>query len=290
MKGLNSSLALNMLKKVILANGMIRNVRFSSTGFKYLICEAVGETKTVGLIQLNRPKEFNALCGPLIGELSDAVKQFEADNNIGAIVITGSQKAFSAGADIQEMSSRTFSDMYSKDPLEMWQAVANARKPVIAAVNGYALGGGCELAMMCDFIYAGENAQFGQPEVTIGTIPGAGGTQRLIRSVGKSVASEMVLTGNRLSAMEAKEAGLVSKVFPSDNVVKEAVKTAERISKQSRIITMMAKQAVKKAYETTLQEGLSVERQLFYSTFSTADQKEGMSAFVQKRKPSYSGS
>ncbi|KFD55546.1 hypothetical protein M513_03598 [Trichuris suis] len=278
MNGLKSSLAMNMLKKMIFAR------------FKYLICEAVGESKTVGLIQLNRPKEFNALCDPLIGELSAAVKQFEEDNNIGAIVITGSHRAFSAGADIQEMSSRTFSEMYSKNPLEMWQAVANARKPVIAAVNGYALGGGCELAMMCDFIYAGENAQFGQPEVTIGTIPGAGGTQRLIRSVGKSVASEMVLTGNRLSAKEAKEAGLVSKVFPSDSVVKEAIKTAEGISKQSRIITMMAKQAVKKAYETTLQEGLNVERQLFYSTFSTADQKEGMSAFVQKRKPSYSGS
>ncbi|MFH4984031.1 hypothetical protein AB6A40_010740 [Gnathostoma spinigerum] len=252
--------------------------------------ERVGEKGNVGLIHLNRPKAFNALCDQLMYELAEALHTFDEDKSIGAIVITGSQKAFAAGADIKEMADRKFSDVYSKRFMGDWSAVSSVQKPVIAAVNGYALGGGCELAMMCDIIYAGDKATFGQPEVTIGTIPGAGGTQRWIRAAGKSVAMEVCLTGDRVSAHEAKECGLVSKVFPADKVVDEAIKLAERISRHSPLIIQMCKEAVNAASEMTLQEGLRFERRLFNTTFTTNDQKEGMKAFLEKRDPKWSSS
>ncbi len=242
----------------------------------------------VGLITLNRPKALNALSDQLVTELGQAVDAFEADDAIGAIVLTGSEKAFAAGADIKEMSGFTYMDVYRKNFITAkWERVAHARKPVIAAVAGYALGGGCELAMMCDFIIAADNAKFGQPEITIGTIPGAGGTQRLTRFVGKSKAMEMVLTGRQMDAAEAERSGLVSRVVPLADLVDEAVKVAERIAKLSQPIVMMAKEAVNAAYETTLAEGIRLERRIFHSTFAAEDQKEGMAAFAEKRQPDW---
>uniref|UniRef100_A0A1I7Y1H7 Probable enoyl-CoA hydratase, mitochondrial n=1 Tax=Steinernema glaseri TaxID=37863 RepID=A0A1I7Y1H7_9BILA len=247
----------------------------------------VGEQKNVALIELNRPKALNALCNQLMTELSVSLDKLDSDKSIGAIVITGSERAFAAGADIKEMVGRDFASTYSNRFLEDWTKVTKVRKPVIAAVNGFALGGGCELAMMCDIIYAGEKAFFGQPEINIGTIPGAGGTQRLTHAVGKSLAMEMCLTGNRVSALEAKESGLVSKVFPAGELVKEAVKLGERIAEQSPLIVQMAKEAVNSAYELTLKDGLQFERRLFHTTFATKDRKEGMTAFAEKRKPQW---
>ncbi|MDR3518618.1 MAG: enoyl-CoA hydratase [Azospirillaceae bacterium] len=242
----------------------------------------------VGLITLNRPKALNALSDALVTELGHALAGFEADDAIGAIVITGSERAFAAGADIKEMASRSFVDVYLADFITAkWEQVAKARKPVIAAVAGFALGGGCELAMMCDFIIAADTARFGQPEITIGTIPGAGGTQRLTRFVGKSKAMEMVLTGRMIDATEAERSGLVSRIVPAAELVEEAVKTAAKIAALSRPIVLLAKEAVNRAYETTLAEGVRFERRLFHSTFATADQKEGMSAFVEKRPPEF---
>ncbi|VDL75943.1 unnamed protein product [Nippostrongylus brasiliensis] len=252
--------------------------------------EKVGAKKNVALITLNRPKAFNALCHQLMNELSTAIKELDADTSVGAVVLTGSQKAFAAGADIKEMVNREFAQTFQGRFLEEWTAVSDASKPVIAAVNGYALGGGCELAMMCDIIYAGDKAQFGQPEVNIGTIPGAGGTQRWTRVAGKSMAMEVCLTGNRVSAQEAKECGLVSKVFPSEQVVDEAVKLGEKIADQSPLIVQMVKEAVNSAYETTLREGLRYERRLFHTTFATNDRKEGMAAFAEKRTPKWTSS
>ncbi|ETN84429.1 enoyl-CoA hydratase/isomerase family protein [Necator americanus] len=260
--------------------------------------EKVGTKKNVALITLNRPKAFNALCNQLMNELSVSLRDLDADDSVGAIVVTGSQKAFagskrdmrtvvSAGADIKEMVSREFAQTFRGRFLEEWAAVSETSKPVIAAVNGYALGGGCELAMMCDIIYAGDKAQFGQPEINIGTIPGAGGTQRWTRVAGKSMAMEVCLTGNRVSAQEAKECGLVSKVFPAEQVVDEAVKLGEKIAEQSPLIVQMVKEAVNAAYETTLKEGLRYERRLFHTTFATNDRKEGMSAFSEKRPPKW---
>ena len=253
--------------------------------YENIIVETKGR---VGLITLNRPKALNALNPALISELAEALDTFEADDAIGAMVLTGSEKAFAAGADIKEMKDNTFASNYMNNFITIgWERVADCRKPVIAAVAGYALGGGCELAMMCDFILAADTAKFGQPEVTIGTIPGAGGTQRLTRIVGKSKAMEMCLSGRMMDAEEAESSGLVSRIIPADNLIEEAIKTAEAIAKLSMPIVMMAKEAVNSAYETTLAEGIHFERRLFHATFSTEDQKEGMAAFTEKRQPSF---
>jgi len=242
----------------------------------------------VGLVRLNRPQALNALCAALIAELGAALDEFEADSEIGAIVLTGSEKAFAAGADIKEMKDRDFIEVYTADFITRgWERVAQCRKPVIAAVAGYALGGGCELAMMCDIILAAENAEFGQPEITLGTLPGAGGTQRLTRLVGKPKAMELCLTGRRMGAAEAERAGLVSRIVPTAELLDEAMKVAERIAGFSRPIVMMAKESVNRAYETSLAEGLRFERRLFHASFATEDQKEGMSAFAEKRKPAF---
>ncbi|HJO98008.1 MAG: enoyl-CoA hydratase [Rhodospirillales bacterium] len=242
----------------------------------------------VGLITLNRPKAMNALNPALIGELALALDAFEADEEVGAMVLTGSDKAFAAGADIEDMSEKTFVEAYLEDFITRdWERLTTCRKPVIAAVAGYALGGGCEVAMMCDFILAADNAKFGQPEITLGTIPGAGGSQRLTRLVGKSKAMEMCLTGRMMDAEEAEHAGLVSRVVPLADLIDEALKAAEIIAKQSRLATFMVKEAVNRAYETTLAEGIRFERRLFHATFATEDQKEGMAAFTEKRQPSF---
>lgn len=242
----------------------------------------------VGLITLNRPKALNALSGQTMDELTRALDALEADAAIGAIVLTGSEKAFAAGADIKEMKDQTFADAFNGDFITRnWERVTRCRKPVIAAVAGYALGGGCELAMMCDFILAADNAKFGQPEITIGTIPGAGGTQRLTRFVGKSKAMEMCLTGRMMDAEEAERSGLVSRVVPVGDLVEEAVKVATKIAGLSAPIVMMAKESVNRAYESTLSEGVKFERRLFHATFATSDQKEGMNAFAEKRPPAF---
>ena len=244
----------------------------------------------VGLLTLNRPKAMNALSPDLMRELGEALLQFEADENIGAMVITGSEKAFAAGADIKAMREWGYMDVYKSDYITAeWETVARCRKPVIAAVAGYALGGGCELAMMCDFILAAETAKFGQPEINLGIIPGAGGTQRLPRFVGKSKAMEMVLLGQArmMDAQEAERCGLVSRIIPAAGLIDEAVRTAQKIAELSLPIVMMAKESVNRAFETTLNEGVRFERRLFHSTFAAEDQKEGMSAFVEKRKPGF---
>ena len=245
---------------------------------------------SVGLIRLNRPEALNALNSDLIGELNQALDAFEHDQSIGCIVLTGSQKAFAAGADIKEMQSKSYMDTYMGDFIGKWERLADVRKPVIAAVAGYALGGGCEIAMMCDFILAADTAKFGQPEINLGVMPGAGGTQRLTRFVGKSKAMEMCLTGRMMDAAEAERAGLVSRVVPADQLVEEAIKVAGVIAAKSRPIAMMTKESVNRSYETTLAEGVRFERRLFHSMFATSDQKEGMSAFAEKRKPKFSNS
>lgn len=244
----------------------------------------------VGLITFNRPKALNALCAELIDELGVALSDFEADDDIGCIVITGSEKSFAAGADIKEMQSFTFSDVYMNNFISKWEKVTTLRKPVIAAVAGFALGGGCELAMMCDFIIAADTAKFGQPEITLGTMPGAGGSQRLTRFVGKSKAMEMCLTGRMMGAEEAERAGLVSRIVAADQLIEDALKTASKIASLSRPAVLMNKESVNKAYETTLAEGVKFERRLFHSTFALDDQKEGMSAFAEKRKANWTNS
>lgn len=249
--------------------------------------EKKGSNNNVALIYLNRPDSLNALCDGLIHDLRVALDDAQMDKDIGAIVITGSGRAFAAGADIKEMQDKTFQDCVKSGFLGDWDSLANCKKPTIAAVNGFALGGGCELAMMCDIIYASEKAKFGQPEINLGTIPGAGGTQRLTRVVGKSLAMEMVLTGNHISAAEALQAGLASKVYPADELLDKALKTAETIAEKSKIVTCMAKEAVNTAYETTLAEGIHFEKTIFYSTFATDDRKEGMTAFTEKRKAEF---
>jgi enoyl-CoA hydratase len=238
----------------------------------------------VGLITLNRPKALNALCDQLMEELGEALRAYDADDAIGAIVITGSPKAFAAGADIKEMKDRGFPGVYLDDFIgKRWETVLTIRKPVIAAVAGFALGGGCELAMMCDFILAADNAKFGQPEINLGVIPGAGGTQRMTRLIGKSKAMEMILTGRMMDAAEAERANLVARIVPLDELVPEAVKVGEKIASLSAPSVLMAKEAVNAAYETTLREGVRLERRLFAALFATEDQKEGMTAFAEKR-------
>jgi enoyl-CoA hydratase len=254
-------------------------------GYENIIVE---RKDAVGVITLNRPKALNALSGALMGELQRALIDLDGDDEIGCMIITGSEKAFAAGADIKEMQSKTYMDAYLEDFITVsWEHVSKVRKPVIAAVSGYALGGGCEIAMMCDFIIAAENAKFGQPEITIGTIPGSGGTQRLARFVGKAKAMDMCLTGRMMDAEEAERAGLVSRIVPVADLMDEAMKTAQRIAGLSRPSVMMAKESVNRAYETTLAEGVRFERRLFHSTFSTEDQKEGMAAFAEKRQPNF---
>jgi enoyl-CoA hydratase len=242
----------------------------------------------VGLIRLNRPKALNALCDALIREMGQALDAFETDHAIGAVVITGSEKAFAAGADIKEMAGRSYMDVYMSDFItDGWERVTTCRKPIVAAVAGFALGGGCELAMMCDTVIAADTAKFGQPEITLGVIPGAGGTQRLTRFVGKAKAMDMVLTGRMMDAAEAERSGLVSRVVPAEKLVEEALAVAGRIASMSRPSVMIAKEAVNRAYETTLAEGVRFERRVFHSLFATEDQKEGMAAFVEKRKPNF---
>ncbi|CDH51333.1 enoyl-hydratase [Lichtheimia corymbifera JMRC:FSU:9682] len=253
--------------------------------YQHILTETRGN---VGLITLNRPKALNALCNDLFTEVNEAMAKYDADANVGAIVLTGSEKAFAAGADIKEMKDNNFVDTYKKDMLGHWAKISDVKKPIIAAVNGYALGGGCELAMSCDIIYAGEKAVFGQPEIKLGIIPGAGGTQRLVKAVGKSKAMEMVLTGSvNLNATEAENLGLVSKVVPADQLVDEAIKTAGKIASMSQGSVQMAKELINKSFEVPLSSGLRFERVLFQSLFGTADQKEGMAAFAEKRKANF---
>lgn len=250
--------------------------------YEYVLTEKKGR---VGIVTLNRPKALNALNSPLMKELNDALREFDADDEVGAMVLTGSEKAFAAGADIKEMQPLTFIGNYKSNFIGDWSGITKLRKPIIAAVNGFALGGGCEVAMMCDIIYAGDKAKFGQPEIKLGTIPGAGGTQRLAKLIGKNKAMDLVLTGGFLDAQEAERAGLVARVFPADKLLDGAVKAATVIAGYSLPSVMMAKEAVNKSLELSLEEGLHLERRLFHSTFGTEDQKEGMSAFAEKRAP-----
>jgi enoyl-CoA hydratase len=237
----------------------------------------------VGLIRLNRPQALNALNAALMGELARAVDGFEADDNVGCVVITGSDKAFAAGADIKEMADKEFTEVFLGNFAATWDRVAHARKPVIAAVAGFALGGGCELAMQCDLIIAADNAKFGQPEIKLGIIPGIGGTQRLTRAVGKAKAMDLILTGRMMDAAEAERAGLVARIVPLASLVDDAIKVADTIASMSLPSVLAAKEAVNRAFETSLAEGVNFERRIFHSLFATADQKEGMSAFVEKR-------
>ncbi|WP_420560406.1 enoyl-CoA hydratase [Tepidicaulis sp.] len=241
----------------------------------------------VGLITLNRPEALNALNNQLLDELIEAVGTFDADPAIGCIVLTGSEKAFAAGADIKEMQPKSYMDVFKEDLFTKADRIAEARTPLIAAVSGYALGGGCELAMMCDFILAGDNAKFGQPEINLGVMPGIGGTQRLTRLVGKSKAMEMCLTGRMMNAEEAERAGLASRIVPKGELLEEAMKAASTIADKSLPIAMMTKETVNRAYETTLSEGVRFERRVFHSMFATHDQKEGMTAFTEKREPKF---
>jgi len=253
--------------------------------YETLIVETRG---AVGLVTLNRPKALNALNALLVAELRQALDAFEADPAIGAIVIAGGEKAFAAGADIKEMKDRDFADVYLTDFITKdWERLSQCRKPTIAAVAGYALGGGCEIAMMCDIVLAAEDAKFGQPEITLGTIPGAGGTQRLARALGKAKAMDLVLSGRMMDAAEAERSGLVARVLPAAELLGEALKLAEKIAGFSRPAVLMAKEAVNHAFETGLAEGLRFERRLFHASFATADQKEGMGAFAEKRKPQF---
>ncbi len=253
--------------------------------YENIIVETEGR---VGLIRLNRPAALNALCDALVKELGAALRAFDADKAIGCIVITGNERAFAAGADIKEMKDKTNPEAMMEDFIGAnWEAVLTVKKPVIAAVAGFALGGGCELAMMCDMIFAADTAKFGQPEINLGVIPGAGGTQRLPRFVGKAKAMDMVLTGRMMDAAEAERSGLVSRLVAADKVVDEAVAVAARIAAMSRPAVMIAKEAVNRAYETVLAEGVRFERRVFHSLFATEDQKEGMAAFIEKRKPAF---
>ncbi|WP_374578459.1 enoyl-CoA hydratase [Phenylobacterium sp.] len=245
----------------------------------------------VTLVRLNRPEALNALNSQLLGELSAALDAAEADEAVRCVVLTGSERAFAAGADIKEMSTKTYAEMFKQDFFgASARRIEQFRKPIVAAVAGYALGGGCELAMLCDFIIAAETAKFGQPEINLGVAPGIGGTQRLTRFVGKSKAMEMILTGRMMDAAEAERAGLVSRVVPADKLVEEALAAAAKIAGQSPLAVMMNKELVETAYETTLSTGVAVERRLFHSLFAFDDQTEGMAAFVEKRKPDFKGS
>jgi len=253
--------------------------------YQFITTEVKGR---VALVTLNRPKQMNALNATLMQELGAALYAFDADDGIGAIVITGNDKAFAAGADIGAMKDYDFMHAFKSDYItRYWEHLRNVRKPVIAAVAGYALGGGCELAMMCDLVIAADSARFGQPEINLGTFPGSGGTQRLPRAVGKAKAMDLILTARMMDAAEAERAGLVSRVVPADKLLGEALAVAEKIASYSLPVTMMAKEAINRAYESTLAEGVRFERRLFHASFALEDQKEGMAAFVAKRKPKF---
>ncbi|TSD93918.1 enoyl-CoA hydratase [Skermania sp. ID1734] len=249
---------------------------------------AVERRDRVAVLRLNRPEALNALNSQLMAEVIEATKAFDRDPEVGAIVVTGSEKAFAAGADIKEMSSKAYMDAYLDDWFAAWDSFAQLRKPTIAAVSGYALGGGCELAMMCDILIAADNAKFGQPEIKLGVIPGIGGSQRLTRAVGKAKAMDLCLTGRMMDAEEAERAGLVARIVPAAELMDVALDVATQIAGMSLPIVMMAKEAVSRSFETTLTEGVRFERRLFHSTFATEDQKEGMAAFIEKRKPTFS--
>ncbi|TAL00134.1 MAG: enoyl-CoA hydratase [Rhodospirillaceae bacterium] len=254
------------------------------TSYENILVETRGP---VGLITLNRPKALNALSTPLMRDLDAALSAFAADESVRVVVLTGSEKAFAAGADIKEMATKPFIEAYMHNFPDGWDGIAKLRKPVIAAVAGFALGGGCEIAMMCDFIIAADTARFGQPEINVGTIPGAGGTQRLTRAVGKAKAMEMVLTGRQMDAAEAERAGLVSRVVPAESLMAEAIKAAEKIAAMSLPVALMAKESVNRAFETTLAEGVRFERSTFHASFALEDRTEGMAAFVEKRPPNF---
>ncbi|MGY8903158.1 MAG: enoyl-CoA hydratase [Burkholderiales bacterium] len=255
--------------------------------YEFLLTSQQGRVAT---ITLNRPKQLNALSQGLMIELGSALRAFDADPSVGCIIVTGSEKAFAAGADIGDMASYGFADVYGQDFITAhWETIRSVRKPVIAAVSGFALGGGCELAMMCDFIIAADNAKFGQPEIKLGIIPGAGGTQRLPRAVGKSKAMDLALTGRMMDATEAERAGLVSRVVPLDKLMDEALGAALLIADLGQMAVLAAKEAVNRSFESGLADGVMFERRLFHSMFATQDQKEGMDAFVNKRKPVFKG-
>ncbi|WP_022728432.1 enoyl-CoA hydratase [Fodinicurvata sediminis] len=257
----------------------------SATTYENIQVETDG---AVGIIRLNRPKAYNALNSAMVEEVGRALLAFEADDSVGCMILTGSEKAFAAGADIKEMAEKSFADVQREDFItDDWEVITRCRKPVIAAVAGFALGGGCEFALMCDMIIAADTAQFGQPEVQIGVIPGAGGTQRLTRSVGKSLAMYMCLTGDKIDAQTALQAGLVAKVVPADDLMEETLKVARKIAGLSQPVVATAKEAVNVAYETTLSEGVRFERRAFHSTFALEDRSEGMDAFTEKRKPDW---
>jgi len=292
LKPIKASISFSILRSSPSVASRIAGLRMASSGSEYsnIIVSKKGEKSNVGFIQLYRPKALNALNTPLMEELLAAMKDFQNDETVGCCVVTGSEKAFAAGADIKEMASLSFQQHYMTNYLASWSDITKIGKPVIAAVDGHALGGGCELAMMCDIIYAGEKASFGQPEITLGTIPGAGGTQRLTRAVGKSLAMEMILSGKRISAAEAEKKGLVSAVFPSSELVPKTIETAEKIANMPKMIAMMCKESVNNAFEMSLSEGCHFERRLYQFTFATNDNKEGMSAFQEKRKANFTDS
>ena len=254
--------------------------------YEYVLSSVEGP---VGVVTLNRPKQLNALAGPLMHELVDALEQHDADANIRAIVVTGGPTVFAAGADIREMADASSVDMLLRNNIGLWDRAKNVSKPLIAAVAGYALGGGCELAMLCDIVIAGENARFGQPEINIGLIPGAGGTQRLTRAVGKSVAMEMVLTGRMMGAEEALQRGLVARIVPQELIVEEAIRLGKELATRPPISLRLAKEAITRAYEGRVDDGIEFERKAFYLLFATQDAHEGMHAFIDKRQPSYEG-
>ena len=253
--------------------------------YEFITAETQGR---VALVRLDRPKQMNALNPRLMQELGAALLGFDADDGVGAIVITGNEKAFAAGADIAAMKDWDFLEVYKSDYITRdWEHIRRVRKPVIAAVAGFALGGGCELAMMCDIVIAADSARFGQPEINLGIFPGAGGTQRLPRAVGKAKAMDLILTARMMDAAEAERAGLVSRVVPAERLLEEAMAVAAKVASYSIPVTMMAKESVNRAYETTLSEGVHFERRMFHAAFALADQKEGMAAFVEKRKPEF---
>ncbi|MGV9800288.1 enoyl-CoA hydratase [Mycobacterium sp. NPDC003449] len=247
----------------------------------------VTRTDRVAKITLNRPKALNALNSQVMNEVTTAAAELDSDPGVGAIIVTGNEKAFAAGADIKEMADLSFADVYSADFFELWSKFAATRTPTIAAVAGYALGGGCELAMMCDILIAADTAKFGQPEIKLGVLPGMGGSQRLTRAIGKAKAMDLILTGRTIDAVEAERAGLVSRLVPADSLIDEALAVAETIAGMSLSASRMAKEAVNRAFESTLTEGLLYERRLFHSAFATADQKEGMAAFTEKRAANF---